>query len=197
MNRRIRGFTLIEVVVSMALMALAMLAIAPLFANSLKNNAVGQDLSALNALARQRLEEVLQYNFNDIRLAVPVGAQVTFDIAGTATPVSGQLYRNQHSTTQTDGTMSTSFPYELVYVVQDYNLDVNGRPDFTTPVDDNNAAWVSKTGVKLVTVVAASSRKSLSGTTYNLGSSTTDPTKLLLSSASTGKQIRYSAVKSP
>ncbi|HET9794176.1 MAG TPA: type II secretion system protein [Thermoanaerobaculia bacterium] len=197
MGRRVRGFTLVEVLIALALMAIAMLAIVPLFANSMKSNAVGQDFASLNALAKERLEEILQYNFTDARLTVPTGAEVTLDVAGTPTLVAGQLYRNMHPLTQTDGTVSLSYPYELVYVVQDYNLDAFGRPDFTTAVDDSDASWTAKTGVKLITVFAASSRESLSGTTYNLGSNTTDPTKLLLSSGSTGKQIRISAVKSP
>jgi len=197
-RRSSRGFTLIEVIVALGLMAVGMLAIAPLFVNSMKGNAVGQDFGMLNGLAKEQLEQVMQYNFIDSRLAVPVGAKVYLnDASGTAVQVAGQLYRNQHPTTQTVGGVTASVPYELVYVVQDFNLDANSRPDFTTAVDDSNAAWVANTGVKLVTVFVASSRKSIQGSAYDLGSSTATASNLLLSSKSVGKQIRMCAVKSP
>jgi prepilin-type N-terminal cleavage/methylation domain-containing protein len=192
------GFTLVEVIVALGLMAMAMLAIAPLFVNAIKTNGEGQDYSVLNMLAKERLEEVLQYNFTDTRLTVPTGATVWLnDSTGTAKQVSGQLYRNQFVQTQTASGVSISFPYELVYVVQNFNLSTNNQIDFTTPVDDGNATWTTQNGVRLITVFAASGRSSLGGTAYDLGSSTTTASDLLLSSTSTGKQIRMSAVKAP
>lgn len=204
-----RGFTLVEVLVALGLMALTMIAIAPLFAHSLQTNGAGQDFLELNMLAKQQLEQVLQYNFIDARLAVPSGALVTLNNSvGTPTAVSGQLYRNETFPCQVFATSqytagpcvtgtSIKFPYELVYVVQDFNLDAFGLPDFTTPVDDANATFVAKTGVKMITVFAAAQRYTFQGTSYNLGSSTPTATSLLLSSSSTGKQIRLSGIKAP
>ena len=152
----------------------------------------------LNQLAKEQLEQLLQFNFVDPRLAVPSAATVTLnDSTGTATVYSGQLYRSQNPTSQTIGGVTTTFPYELVYVVQDFNLDSNNRPDFTTPVDDSNATWTTQNGVKLITVFAGSARTSLGKSFYDLGSSTTTSSALLLSSKMTGKQVRMSAVKAP
>jgi len=181
-----RGFTLVEVLVAVLLMGLAMLAIAPLFANSLRSNATGWDYSVLNALAKQRLEELLQCNFNDPRLAVPASA--AFD----GNP--GQLYRNLVPATETVNGVATQFPYELVYVVRDFPsaaIPSNGSmPDPISAVDDANASWISSPGIKMITVIAASSRAGLQGSAYkgnSLGNS--------LSSTATGKQIRMSAFK--
>lgn len=176
-KRRSRGFTLVEVIVAMGLMALAMLAIAPLFANSMKSNAVGWDYSSLNALAKRQLEEILQYAFTDARLAVPAGA--TFN--GHA----GQAYRRP-----------LVGPYELVYVVRDFPNSVipapGAVPDDANAVDDSNAAWTLSPGVKMITVYVASARSSLSGSTYAVGSNTIAG---LFPTGYTGKQIRMTAYK--
>ena len=201
-RRSTRGFTLVEVIVALGLMAMGMLAIAPLFVNGMHGNATGQDLSVLNSLAKEQLEQILQYNFLDPRLAVPTGATVTLvDGSGATTTPSGQLYRNQNPLTETIGGVTASFPYELVYVVQDYNLDSNNRPDFTTAVDDGNATWNTQNGVKVITVYAASKR------TMGMGEFTKGSTVYtnasgynrggVLSTAASGRQIRISAVKAP
>lgn len=173
------GFTLVEVIVAMGLMALAMLAIAPLFANSMKSNAVGWDYSSLNSLAKQQLEEILQYTFTDARLAVPAGA--TFN--GHA----GQAYRRP-----------LVGPYELVYVVRDFpNTAIPApgtAPNDANAVDDTNAAWTLSPGVKMITVYVASARSGLSGSTYAEGSNTIAG---LFPAGYQGKQIRMSAYKAP
>lgn len=192
-RRRQSGFSLIETLVAMGLMALAMLAIVPLFATSLKSNGAGQDFTVLNALAKQQLEQVMQYSFTDPRLAVPSGATVTLVAQdGTSSTRSGQLYRNQISTTQSDGTKSISFPYELDYIVQDFpmtSIKQAGIPPQSEAVDDANAGWSSTTGAKMVTVYVASQRSALQGTGYGAGG--------VFAASVNGKQIRMSAIKMP
>jgi len=188
-----RGFTLVETLVAVLLMALVMLAIIPLFATSLKSNGAGQDFTVLNSLVKQQLEQVMQYSFTDPRLAVPSGATVSIvNQDGSTTPSSGQLYRNQMATTITDGTKTLSFPYELDYIVQDFPMSAvkNGAvPDPATAVDDANAAWVTSNGAKMVTCFAASSRQSLQGTGYKSSG--------IVAATMNGKQIRMSAIKMP
>jgi len=185
------GFTLVETLVAMGLMALAMLAIAPLFIGSLKSNGAGQDFTVLNALAKQQLEQVMQYSFTDPRLAVPAGATVTLIAQdGSTTSPRGQLYRNEIATTQSDGATSISFPYELDYIVQDYAMTSIGQAAVpTTPVDDFDATWSATTGAKMITVYVASQRKSLQGTSYLSGG--------IFAATVNGKQIRMSAIKMP
>jgi len=186
-----RGFTLVEVIVAMALMAMAMLAIAPLFVGSLKSNGAGQDLTQLNALAKQQLEQLLQYSFTDPRLAVPTSSTVTIvNQDGTSTTSSGQLYKNEIPRTQTDGTTTSSYPYELYYMVQNFPITsvANGAiPSPTTAVDDSSSNFV-----KMVTVFVASSREGIQGTGYGKYFQAG-----ILPSTFLGKQIRMSAVKTP
>jgi prepilin-type N-terminal cleavage/methylation domain-containing protein len=182
-----RGFTLVEVVVALLLTALAMLAIAPLFVGGMKNNAVGWDYSSLNELAKRKIEEILQMNFNDPRVVVPGGTTVTID----GTVVKGKLFLDNNPNSVTINGKTFSYPYELVYVVQDYALNdipASGAPLPANAKDDSDPTWSGANPVRYVTVYAASSRKSLQGTAYSSAG--------LLSSAAQGKQVRMSAVKS-
>ena len=182
------GFTLVEVVVALLLMALAMLAIAPLFANSMKSNAVGWDYSVLNDLARRKLENLLQMSYTDTRLVVPDGSTATID----GTSVTGKLFVDTTPNTVTINGQTYTYPYEIVYVVQDYllsDIPTSGAPNPDNAKVDSDSTWSSGTSAKLITVYAASGRKSLQGSAY--GSSG------VLSSTSSGKQIRLSAVKTP
>jgi prepilin-type N-terminal cleavage/methylation domain-containing protein len=191
---RTSGFTLVETMVALLLMALVMLAIVPLFATSLKSNGAGQDFTILNTLAKQQLEQAMQYSFTDPRLAVPSGATVSIvNQDGTTTTSSGQLYQNQLATTVTDGTKTISFPYELDYIVQNFPMTSVGSaavPDPATAVDDANAAWITSSGAKLITVFVASSREAIQGTSYKTASG-------VLPATLKGKQIRMTAMKMP
>jgi len=193
-RRKKDGFTLIEVVISMGLMAMGLLSIGPLFTSSLTSNAAGNDFSRLNGFAKQQLEQCLQYGFDDARLAVPAGSTFTMlDEAGGSHNYVGVLYRNQTALTQTVGGAVTTIPYEIVYTVQDFPIDkLSGTAlpnTLTDAVVDTNLAWQTGSGGKLITVYAAARRKSGSGSSYTRAG--------ILSAASRGKQIRLMAYKSP
>jgi type IV pilus modification protein PilV len=57
-NRAQRGMTLIEVLVALSILAIAILALAPLFTISVKTNASAHQLTNANTLAREKLEEL-------------------------------------------------------------------------------------------------------------------------------------------
>lgn len=59
-HRPARGFTLLEVMVSLALLAAALMAVADLAGNALRNHAYARDLSAATLLARGKMAELEQ-----------------------------------------------------------------------------------------------------------------------------------------
>ncbi len=59
-RRRASGFTLLEVMVALALLAAALMAIADLSGNALRNHAYARDLSAATLLARGKMAELEQ-----------------------------------------------------------------------------------------------------------------------------------------
>ena len=54
-RRNERGMTLIEVLVALSILAIALLALAPLFTISVKTNASAHQLTNANTLAREKL----------------------------------------------------------------------------------------------------------------------------------------------
>jgi prepilin-type N-terminal cleavage/methylation domain-containing protein len=188
------GFTLVEILIAMGLMAMGILGVAPLFTNSLTSNAAGDDFSRLNSLARQQLEQCLQYGFDDPRLAVPAGSTYTMlDEAGASHTYVGVLYRNQTALTQSVGGTTATIPYELVYTVQDFPIDKLGSATLpnglTDAVVDSDVAWQTGSGGKLITVYGAARRRSGGRTSYTRAG--------ILSASATGKQVRIMAYKSP
>jgi prepilin-type N-terminal cleavage/methylation domain-containing protein len=187
-KRAQQGFSLVEVLVAITLMAIAMISVAPLFGGALKTNAVGWDFSALNALAKSKLEEVLQYNFNDPRLRVPTSSTITIN----GTTFVGQLYLTETPTTQTVSGFTSRYPYELVYVVSDFrmaDLPSGSTADLTKATYDGDPRWSAQSDLKYIVVISASQRSFLQGSPYSLAPG--------LSLGSRGKQIRMGAIKSP
>lgn len=66
---RSSGVTLVELLISVALLGFILLGIAPLFIASVKSNYSANEYTSLNNLARDRLEQLLNLPFNDLQLA--------------------------------------------------------------------------------------------------------------------------------
>jgi len=63
------GLTLIEMLISMALLGFVLLGIAPLFIASVKQNYSGNEYTSIHNLARDRLEQLMNLPFTDAQLA--------------------------------------------------------------------------------------------------------------------------------
>ena len=158
------GLTLIEVAIAMALLGIGLLAIAPLFAGSVKTNASSNQLGNANNLAGEKLEELIEYPATDPRLAVPNGANAA---AATGSTVSGTgvvlgtndscandlpLWYEPSSGSTSFATTSPgpewqAFPYTRTYTIEQWASDLTTR--VTSP-----AAYA----VKLVTVTVRPTR---------------------------------------
>lgn len=76
-RRQPAGFTLIEVLLAMAILATILLGLLPLFTRAMADNAAGQEAGQQANLGRSQLEEMLQLPFNHLRLEVQAGTEST------------------------------------------------------------------------------------------------------------------------
>jgi type II secretory pathway pseudopilin PulG len=148
------GLTLIEVLVAATVLALALLALAPMFTTAVKSNASAYQLTNTTSLAREKLEELSGYPRSDPRLTVPDGSNA---IGPTINTPSGfapstwcdsdlpKWYNPKTGATSPNNTSPGigwfSYPFERTYTVEQFNADLVTR--VTSP-----APYV----VKLITV---------------------------------------------
>ena len=157
LRRGQRGMTLIEVLVALSILAIAILALAPLFTISVKTNASAQQLTNANTLAREKLEELSGYPRNDPRLTVANAANAA---APTSVTIAGAIVDNTNVFLNNDlpkwyqpttGSVSFaltspgiswfSYPYSRTYTIEQFDGTLTNR--ITAP-----GAYV----VKLITV---------------------------------------------
>ena len=158
-RRNERGMTLIEVLVALSILAIALLALAPLFTISVKTNASAHQLTNANTLAREKLEELSGYPRNDPRLTIADGSNAAapagVTIAGTTLIDTANTFVvndlplwYQPSTGKTSfattspGISWFSYPYTRTYTIEQFDGTLTNR--ITAP-----GAYV----VKLVTVM--------------------------------------------
>ena len=67
-RRREAGLTLVEMLIALALLAIVLLGIAPLFIASVKSNYSANEYTSIHNLARDRLEQLMNLPFNDAQL---------------------------------------------------------------------------------------------------------------------------------
>ncbi len=77
---RENGFTLVEVLLALFLIALGMLAVAPMFVYATQGNAVGGDYGSMGAIAVERLELLRGTDYYDSSLAA--GGSLSSNVTG-------------------------------------------------------------------------------------------------------------------
>ena len=70
---RARGFSLIEVLIAMALAGLLLIGVLPIFAKSMSNNVEGNQLTEVTNRSRLHVESLFSLDFNAPELTIPVG----------------------------------------------------------------------------------------------------------------------------
>ena len=144
MKSRQRGLTLVEVMFGLLMLSFGLLAIAPLFAGSVKTGASSNQLAGANTLAREKLEELIGYPATDPRLAVSAGNNAaaptgvtttgTGSIVGYNANCDNDLPKWQNPSTGATSTASTSpgtgwykYPFQRTYSVEQYAGDLTTR----------------------------------------------------------------------
>lgn len=139
-----RGVTLIEVLFALLLLSFGLLAIAPLFAGSVKTGASSNQLGGSNTLAREKLEELIGYPATDPRLAIPTGKNAagptgltstgSGSIVGANTACNNDLPKWYNPATGATSTATASpgaawyrFPFQRTYTIEQYGADLATR----------------------------------------------------------------------
>ncbi|HSN55497.1 MAG TPA: prepilin-type N-terminal cleavage/methylation domain-containing protein [Candidatus Sulfomarinibacteraceae bacterium] len=136
--RRDQGFTLVEVLMALLILAIVALGIAGMFSHSMLVNASGYDYAKLASQARFVLEELRARPFDDPTLVATGGTPRTW------TPVGGVTYSNRGFT--------------ATYTVNDFSVD-----DWTDLAGGWTAPGATAGNVKRITVTVASTTETLQG----------------------------------
>jgi len=77
MRERERGFTLVEILVSIVLIGLSLLAVAPMFVYAIKSTASSADLGSAGAKAIERMEQLRATAFSSLSAGGSLTSNVT------------------------------------------------------------------------------------------------------------------------
>jgi len=144
MKSRQRGLTLVEVMFGLLMLSFGLLAIAPLFAGSVKTGASSNQLAGANTLAREKLEEMIGYPATDPRLAVSAGNNAagptgltttgTGSVVGYNAACDNDLPAWYNPSTGATSTATNSpgagfyrYPFVRSYTVEQYAADLTTR----------------------------------------------------------------------
>ena len=153
---RMRGLTIIEVPIALAMLGFGLLAMAPLFTGAVRTNASSNQLTNANTLAREKMEELIGFPSTDPRLWVKEktsSAEFVNDLPNWYNPATGAT--SGAPVTSSPGVGWFIFPYTRTYKVDQLQKDL--ITPFETPSATCAAAWDTDTcpgsfDVKLVTV---------------------------------------------
>jgi len=128
------GFTLIEILVALAILAFVALGIAGLFTHSIRSNASGHDYALLASEARFALETLQELPFNDAQLA---------------------------ATTTTPHTMApVNSGFTITYTIEDFDI---GSWQEIESGDWDAPANADQTNLKRISITVASTNQALDG----------------------------------
>ena len=123
------GMSVVEVLISLTVLAFALLGLMPLFISAVKTSASANQLTNANTLVREKLEELAGYPRNDPRIAVPAGqntASFPNDLPSWYNPATGAT----SFATASPGAGWYVYPYVRTYTVEEFAADL------TTPVTE-------------------------------------------------------------
>jgi type IV pilus assembly protein PilV len=89
LSRESRGFSLIEVLIAMAIFSIGILAVGSMQLSTSKNNTTGNELTGATMLARQKIEELKTLDPDDLGSADGNDTVGIYDRGWVTDPISG------------------------------------------------------------------------------------------------------------
>lgn len=123
-----RGFTLVEVLIAMTILAVGILGIAGLAGTAIRSSGYSQALTQANNLAQERIETIRSIDFNNIQATEATGRA---DLQRTCTGPAGPASRPVYTCTPTTSAITLSgktftWSYTVAYI--DTNGDGTASP---------------------------------------------------------------------
>ena len=119
-----KGFTILEVLIAVALLSVGILAVSSLMGTSIKSSSYSQALTQANNYAQERLETLMSIDYNNLQVTNTSTGRTDLyrNCAQTDATVSRPVYTCTPTATRTIGNRTYSWVYEVVFI----DLDGNG-----------------------------------------------------------------------
>jgi Tfp pilus assembly protein PilV len=132
------GFSLIEALIAAVILLIIALGLIPLFARSIRDNAVGADATQATNHGKAELEECLQLPFNNQKLAIPGAATVAAAVESWALGDPAQLGDANEGWVTGAPTNKGVLVWTRTTSVRQYNIsDLEDNGALTTPLPGN------------------------------------------------------------
>ncbi len=144
-----RGFALVETLVAVTLFGILLLAVVPLFLTAVRSNASALDYTFVNALASDKLDQLMNVPISDASLRVSAGQ--------TAATVGNDLQTRVDPNTAmpSSNTSYPTYPYQRTWRIELFEVD-----------DSNNLVPVvsgDRYTLKRITVTVTAGRANVPG----------------------------------
>lgn len=125
MEKRDSGFTLVEVLIAMAILSVGILGIAGLAGTAVKSSGYSKSLTQATNLAQDRIEALMSVDYLNIQASDSLTSRA--DLRRTCTGPVGPANRPVYTCTPTSNTITIdNTPFTWAYTVTYIDLDNNG-----------------------------------------------------------------------
>jgi type IV pilus modification protein PilV len=123
LNNGDKGFTILEVLIAVAVLSVGILAVSSLMGTSIKSSSYSQALTQANNYAQERLETLMSVSYNNLQVSAATGrADLQRNCTQTDFTASRPVYLCTPTATRDIGSRTYSWAYEVIYI----DLDRNG-----------------------------------------------------------------------
>ena len=142
-----KGFTILEVLIAVALLSVGILAVSSLMGTSIKGSSYSQALTQANNYAQERLERLQSVSYNNLQLTDTAAApdDLKRNCAQADFTASRPVYTCTPTATRDIGNRTYTWVYEVIYIDLDgsgtANPGVDGLKRLNVTVSWTDQLW--------------------------------------------------------